>query len=131
MLRRIYTNRDGRRNAQLDVIVWDNEMQQIKVLKKEGKLFQFVDKEDDSILWFCVQDGTRHWTIYDVMSGYQCCWTTSLKKAKEMMTDPEFVRKVNQARSQRDKIQRSRYEDWSDMSAHFNEQHDKLQEKFL
>ena len=131
MLRRIYTNRDGRRNAQLDVIVWDNEMQQIKVLKKDGKLFQFVDKESDSILWFCVQDGTRHWTIYDVMSGYQCCWTTSLKKAKEMMTDPEFVKKVNQARSQRDKIQRSRYEDWSDMSVHFNEQLDKLQEKFL
>lgn len=131
MLRRIYTNRDGRRNAQLDVIVWDNEMQQIKVLKKDGKLFQFVDKEDDSILWFCVQDGTRHWTIYDVMSGYQCCWTTSLKKAKEMMTDPEFVKKVNQARSQRDKIQRSRYEDWSDMTVHFNEQLDKLQEKFL
>jgi len=131
MLRRIYTNRDGRRNAQLDVIVWDNEMQQIKVLKKDGKLFQFVDKEDDSILWFCVQDGTRHWTIYDVMSGYQCCWTTSLKKAKEMMTDPEFVKKVNQARSQRDKIQRSRYEDWSDMAVHFNEQLDKLQEKFL
>ena len=75
MLRRIYTNRDGRRNAQLDVIVWDNEMQQIKVLKKEGKLFQFVDKEDDSILWFCVQDGTRHLMIYDVVSGYQCCWT--------------------------------------------------------
>ena len=131
MLRRIYTNRDGRRNAQLDVIVWDNEMQQIKVLNKEGKLFQFVDKEDDSILRFCVQDGTRHWTIYDVMSGYQCCWTISLKKAKEMMTDPEFVKKVNQARSQRDKIQRSRYEDWSDMTVHFNEQHDKLQEKFL
>ena len=131
MLRRIYTNRDGRRNAQLDVIVWDNEMQQIKVLKKDGKLFQFVDKEDDSILWFCVQDGTRHWTIYDVMSGYQCFWTTSLKKAKEMMTDPEFVKKVNQARSQRDKIQRSRYEDWSDMAVHFNEQLDKLQEKFL
>ena len=131
MLRRIYTNRDGRRNAQLDVIVWDNEMQQIKVLKKDGKLFQFVDKEDDSILWFCVQDGTRHWTIYDVMSGYQCCWTTSLKKAKEMMTDPEFVKKVNQARSQRDKIQRSRYEDWSDMAVHFNKQLDKLQEKFL
>jgi len=131
MLRRIYTNRDGRRNAQLDVIVWDNEMQQIKVLKKDGKLFQFVDKEDNSILWFCVQDGTRHWTIYDVMSGYQCCWTTSLKKAKEMMTDPEFVKKVNQARSQRDKIQRSRYEDWSNMSVHFDEQMDKLQEKFL
>ena len=131
MLRRIYTNRDGRRNAQLDVIVWDNEMQQIKVLKKDGKLFQFVDKEDNSILWFCVQDGTRHWTIYDVMSGYQCCWTTSLKKAKEMMTDPEFVKKVNQARSQRDKIQRSRYEDWSNMAVHFNKQLDKLQEKFL
>ena len=131
MLRRIYTNRDGRRNAQLDVIVWDNEMQQIKVLKKEGKLFQFVDKEDDFILWFCVQDGTRHWTIYDVMSGYQCCWTTSLKKAKEMMMDPEFVKKVNQARSQRDKIQRSRYEDWSDMSVHFDEQLNKLQEKYL
>jgi len=131
MLRRIYTNRDGRRNAQLDVIVWDNEMQQIKVLKKDGKLFQFVDKEDNSILWFCVQDGTRHWTIYDVMSGYQCCWTTSLKKAKEMMMDPEFVKKVNQARSQRDKIQRSRYEDWSDMAVHFNEQLGKLQEKFL
>ena len=131
MLRRIYTNRDGRRNAQLDVIVWDNEMQQIKVLKKEGKLFQFVDKEDDSILWFCVQDGTRHWTIYDVMSGYQCCWTTSLKKAKEMMTDPEFVRKVNQARADRDKIQRSRYEDWSNIAVHFNKQLDKLQEKFL
>ena len=131
MLRRIYTNRDGRRNAQLDVIVWDNEMQQIKVLKKDGKLFQFVDKEDESILWFCVQDGTRHWTIYDVMSGYQCCWTTSLKKAKEMMMDPEFVKKVNQARSQRDKIQRSRYEDWSDMAVHFNKQLDKLQEKFL
>ena len=131
MLRRIYTSRDGRRNAQLDVIVWDNEMQQIKVLKKIGKLFQFVDQEDDSILWFCVQDGTRHWTIYDVMSGYQCCWTTSLKKAKEMMTDPEFVRKVNQARANRDKIQRSRYEDWNDMSAHFNEQLDKLQEKYL
>lgn len=131
MLRRIYTNRDGRRNAQLDVIVWDNEMQQIKVLKKDGKLFQFVDKEDESILWFCVQDGTRHWTIYDVMSGYQCCWTTSLKKAKEMMTDPEFVKKVNQARSQRDKIQHSRYEDWSNMAVHFNKQLDKLQEKFL
>ena len=131
MLRRIYTSRDGRRNAQLDVIVWDNEMQQIKVLKKIGKLFQFVDQEDDSILWFCVQDGTRHWTIYDVRSGYQCCWTTSLKKAKEMMTDPEFVRKVNQARANRDKIQRSRYEDWNDMSAHFNEQLDKLQEKYL
>ena len=131
MLRRIYTNRDGRRNAQLDVIVWDNEMQQIKVLKKDGKLFQFVDKEADSILWFCVQDGTRHWTIYDVMSGYQCCWTTSLKKAKEMMTDPEFVRKVNQARANRDKIQRSRYEDWSDMTVHFDEQMNKLQEKFL
>ena len=131
MLRRIYTNRDGRRNAQLDVIVWDNEMQQIKVLKKDGKLFQFVDKEDESILWFCVQDGTRHWTIYDVMSGYQCCWTTSLKKAKEMMTDPEFVKKVNQARANRDKIQRSRYEDWSNMAVHFNKQLDKLQEKFL
>jgi len=131
MLRRIYTSRDGRRNAQLDVIVWDNEMQQIKVLKKDGKLFQFVDKEDESILWFCVQDGTRHWTIYDVMSGYQCCWTTSLKKAKEMMMDPEFVKKVNQARSQRDKIQRSRYEDWSNMAVHFNEQLGTLQEKFL
>lgn len=131
MLRKIYTDRDGRRNAQLDVIVWDNEMQQIKVLKKTGKLFQFVDKEDDSILWFCVQDGTRHWTIYDVMSGYQCCWTTSLKKAKEMMTDPEFVRKVNQAREVRDKIQRSRYEDWNDMTAHFNAQLDTLQEKYL
>lgn len=131
MLRKIYTDRDGRRNAQLDVIVWDNEMQQIKVLKKTGKLFQFVDQEDDSILWFCVQDGTRHWTIYDVMSGYQCCWTTSLKKAKEMMTDPEFVQKVNQAREARDKIQRSRYEDWNDMSAHFNAQLDTLQEKYL
>ena len=47
------------------------------------------------------------------------------------MSDPDFVRKVNEARRQRDKIQRSRYEDWPDMTVHFNEQHDKLQEKFL
>ena len=130
-LKQIKTSKDGRLNAQLDVLVWDNEMQQIKVVNKSGKLFQCILDNEDSILWFCVQDGTRHWTIYDVMSGYQCCWTTSLKKAKEMMTDPEFVKKVNQARSQRDKIQRSRYEDWSDMSVHFNEQLDKLQERFL
>lgn len=130
-LKQIKTSKDGRLNAQLDVIVWDNEMQQIKVVNKSGKLFQCILDNEESILWFCVQDSNRHWTIYDVMSGYQCCWTTSLKKAKEMMTDPEFVRKVNQAREARDKIQRSRYEDWNDMSAHFNAQLYTLQEKFL
>ena len=130
-LKQIKTSKDGRLNAQLDVIVWDNEMQQIKVVNKSGKLFQCLLDNDESILWFCVQDSNRHWTIYDVMSGYQCCWTSSLSKAKEMMADPEFVKKVNLARASRDKIQRSRYADWPNLSDHFMQQQYYLLEEYL
>lgn len=127
-LKEIKLFKDKRLNADFFMFQWDKEMQQIKLEKKNGRLFRFSMNDEEGIYWFCVPEGNRHYTIYDMQSGYQVCWVTSLAKAKELMNDPAFAEKVNRARKARHliKLRNGREE----LSPLVEEQFDELKEKY-